>query len=395
MSHPAAQTPVTAVRNVRPFGGDAVDLHVAGGVIDRASAPSDAPLGSGELDGRGLLALPGLANAHAHIDKSWWGLPWQSYGGEPGTDGRIRWERGRRGDLGIPSVAITARVLAEFVRHGTTAIRSHVDVDPGIGLRGIVAAQEALAAYGDALQAELVAFPQDGVLRRPGTLELLAQAADAGAQHIGGLDPASIDRDPVGQIDAILSLAAEHGAGVDIHLHDPAELGAFQVELILERTEQLGLQGRVNLAHGFAVAQVDGARRRDLLQRMAALGVSMTTVAPLRVPQLPLHEFDDAGVRLGLGTDGIRDLWSPYGTGDLLQTARQYARAAGLVRDDDLTRVVRMATDATFAGGAAGALHAGDRADVVLVDAENTMDALVRTPPRELVIGAGRVLFSR
>ncbi len=153
-------------------------------------------------------------------------------------------------------------------------------------------------------------------------------------------------------------------------------------------------QGRVTIAHGFAVAQLEPARRRDLLAQMSALGVTMTTVAPLRLPQLPLHEFDAAGVRFGFGTDGIRDLWSPYGTGDLLGIAWQYARGLSLVRDEDLRRVVEIATGsgAPFAGLPENRRRVGDRADIVLVDAENPMDALVRTPRRELVIAGGRVL---
>lgn len=388
---------VSAVRNVRPWGGPLSDLLISGREISAVVAASAVPVSDGEVDGRGLLALPGLVNAHAHVDKSWWGHPWQSYGGAPGTEGRIRHERARRDELGIPSVGITANVLAEFVRHGTTALRTHVDVDLGIGLRGIEAVREAVAAYEGALACEIVAFPQDGVLRRPGVLELLADAAAAGVEHIGGLDPAGIDRDPVGQIDAILALAAEHGCGVDIHLHDGGSLGAFQFDLIIERTQRLGLEGRVNIAHGFAIVEVDATRRRDLLQSMAGLGITMTTVAPLRMPQLGLHEFDEAGVRFGFGTDGIRDLWSPYGTGDLMGIAWQYARSSGIVRDEDLRRVVELTTSAAapFAGVGRNELDAGSRADVVLVDAENPMDALVRVLPREVVVAGGRLLHTR
>ncbi|WP_331713743.1 amidohydrolase family protein [Nocardioides scoriae] len=254
--------------------------------------------------------------------------------------------------------------------------------------------REAAAAYDGALRVEVVAFPQDGVLRRPGVMALLDRAAAEGAEHVGGLDPASIDRDPVGQLDGLCEIAERHGCGIDLHLHDPAELGAFQVELLLERVERHGLQGRVTVAHGFAVAQLEPARRRDLLQAMSELGVTMTTVAPLGLPQLPLAELEEAGVALGLGTDGIRDLWSPYGTGDTLGTARQYARACGLARDDDLRRVVSLATGAggRFVGGQAHGLVEGSRADVVLLDAENAMDALVRTPDRSLVLAGGRVL---
>lgn len=392
--------PLAALHDVRiwsPSGGlAAVDLAFDGGTIAAVVPAGSVPRTEASRDGRGMLALPGFVNAHAHVDKSWWGHPWESYGGEGGTDGRIRHERARRDALGIPSVEITSRVLAELVRHGTTAIRTHVDVDLGLGLRGIEAVREAAAAYEDAVRVEIVAFPQDGVLRRPGVLDLLADAARAGVEHIGGLDPASIDRDPVGQLDGLFAIAAEHGTGLDIHLHDPAELGAFQIELIIERTARHGLEGRVNVAHGFALAQVTAPHRRDLLQAMGGLGITMTTVAPLRLPQLPLAELDAAGVRFGFGTDGIRDLWSPYGTGDLLGIAWQYARSSSVVRDEDLRRVVDIAGGASgaFAGLAENRLRAGDRADVALMDAENPMDALVRMPRRELVVGGGRVLFA-
>lgn len=390
---PAGTTADVVVSEVRPWGGEPVDVVVRNGRIEALS-----PVGSGRarthVAGRGLLALPGIVNAHAHVDKSWWGQSWQSYGGEAGTEGRIRHERARRDELGIPSVETTARVLEQLVRHGTTAIRTHVDVDPGLGLRGIEVVREAVAAYDGALGVEIVAFPQDGVLRRDGVVELLTQAAAAGVEHVGGLDPAGIDRDPVGQLDALFGIAAEHGCGIDIHLHDPAELGAFQVELVIERTERLGLAGRVNLAHGFALAQVGDARRRDLLEAMGELGITMTTVAPLRLPQLPLHELDASGVAVALGTDGIRDLWSPFGTGDTLGIAWQYARASGLVHDEDLRRVVELATSSAgrFVGREVHELVPGAIADLVLVDAENPMDALVRTPPRALVMAAGRVL---
>lgn len=388
---------VRVLRNVRPWGGEASDIHIADGLVSRivpAAAPSVA--GPHERDGRGLLALPGFINAHAHLDKSWWGLPWQPYGGEGTTDGRIRHEREHRDRLGVPSLERTRAVLAEFIRHGTTAVRTHIDVDLGVGLRGFEAVREAAAEYGDAITLQTVAFPQDGVLRRPGMLDLLADAARQGADFIGGIDPAAIDRDPVGQLDGIFSIAAEHGIGIDLHLHDPAELGAFQFDLIMDRTERLGLAGKVNIAHGFALAQVDAVRRADLLARMSELHVTLTTVAPLGLPQLPLGELDAADVQLGLGTDGIRDLWSPYGTGDMLAVALQYARASGLVQDADLQRVVELVTRsaAGFVGIEQHDLAVGARADIVLVEAENPMDALVRTPPRALVLGHGRALWS-
>ncbi|MFI2294626.1 amidohydrolase [Isoptericola sp. NPDC019571] len=394
----SAPTTVTVLRDVRPWGGERSDLHVRDGVIT-AVVPHDAAApaageADGAVDGGGLLALPGLVNAHAHVDKSWWGKPWVSYGGEPGVRARIAHERAHRDELGIPGVDVTLAVLRESVRTGTTAVRTHVDVDLGVGLRGIEVVREAVAALGGAVHAEIVAFPQDGVLRRPGVLELLDRAAAAGAEHVGGLDPASIDRDPVGQLDGLFEIAERRGVGIDVHLHDGGELGAFQVELMVDRTLRAGLQGRVNVAHGFAVGQLPGSRRADLLAAMAEAGITMTTVAPIGAAPLPLLALREAGVPVGLGTDGIRDLWSPYGTGDLLALTTQLARLSGLRYDEELVTAARVASSdaARFVGREVHDLVVGAPADVVLVDAENVPDAVVRAPRRALVVAGGRVV---
>jgi cytosine/adenosine deaminase-related metal-dependent hydrolase len=380
--------------DVRPWGGDPVDLVIADGVITDITPAGTAADQAQRVDGRGLLALPGFVNAHAHVDKSWWGQPWVSYGGEPTTQGRIAHERAERDKYGIPSIAGATAVLREFLRHGTTATRTHIDVDLGVGLRGIANVRKAAAELGGAVDVEIVAFPQDGVLRRPGVLDLLDQAAAEGATSIGGLDPASIDRDPVGQLDALFEIAVRRGVGIDIHLHDGGELGAFQYELIIERTRQAGLAGKVNVSHGFALGQLSPARQTELVEELGAAGISWTTVAPVGSAPLPWRAMRTAGVAVGLGTDGIRDLWSPYGDGDLLQVARGFARLHGLRADEDLTYSVELATTAAapFVHRANHALAPGARADVVLIDAENVPDALVRARRRDVVIAGGQVV---
>ncbi|GAA1152667.1 amidohydrolase family protein [Kribbella jejuensis] len=380
--------------DVRPWGGDAVDVTIVDGLISELSPAGSGGAADERIDGRGLLALPGFVNAHAHVDKSWWGQKWVSYGGEPTTQGRIAHERAERDKYGIPSVDSTKAVLREFVRHGTTATRTHVDVDLGVGLRGIAGVLEAADDLNGAVEIELVAFPQDGVLRRPGVLELLDKAAAEGATSIGGLDPATIDRDPVGQLDALFEIATRRDVGLDLHLHDHGDLGAFQYELIAERTIQAGLQGKVNVSHGFALGELPSARRADLVQLLGEAGISWTTVAPPASAPLPFREMRAAGVPIGLGTDGIRDLWSPYGDGDLLQVARGFARLHGLRTDEDLTYAVELATTygAPFVHRENHGLTVGARADIVLLDAENAPDVLVRAPRREVVIAAGQVV---
>ncbi|SDS62992.1 amidohydrolase [Actinopolymorpha singaporensis] len=388
------------VRNVRPWGGDACDIHVDDGsvvAVEPTSGTAVHPaqdLGGEVIDGRGLLAIPSFVNAHAHLDKTWWGKPWVPYGGESGTQGRIAHERARRDEIGIPDLESSTAMVRELVRTGTTVFRSHVDVDLGVGLDGIHVVREAVAAADPGLALTVVAFPQDGVLRRPGVLDLLDRAAAEGADLVGGLDPASIDRDPVGQLDALFDLAERRGVGLDIHLHDSGELGAFEFELIVERTKATGMSGQVTIAHGFALGDVPPARQRDLVERLAGAGVSLTTVAPITAPPLPLDQLRNAGVPVGLGTDGIRDLWGPFGDGDMLRLAGTLARLAGWRHDGDLRSAVEIATcaGAGFGGRAVHDLVPGAPADIVLLDAENLSDAVTRVPSRDTVLVGGRVV---
>ena len=378
-------------------GETAVDLAIEGERIVEVLPSGTAVVAHPDAvveDGRGMLALPGLINAHAHVDKSWWGREWVPYGGEATTQGRIAHERAHRDELGIPSARGAELVLREFLRQGTTATRSHVDVDLGLGLKAVEDVLTAADNLGGAVEVELVAFPQDGVIRRPGVLKLLEEAVALGAKNIGGLDPAGIDRDPVAQLDGLFDIVDRTGAGLDIHLHDPNELGAFQLELIIDRTLAVGAQGRVNIAHGFALGDTKGAVQQELLHRLAEAGISWTTVAPVRTRPLPWRAMLEGGIRLGLGTDGIRDLWNPFGDGDLLKVALTFAQLHGMHDDEDLARAVSLATSeaAAFVHRSHHGLEGGDRADVVLVDAQNVQDALVRGPRRELVIAGGRVV---
>ncbi len=382
--------------NVRPMGDDPVDILIRGDTIT-AMGPGLSGRAAGRdiriIDGRGLLALPGFVNAHAHVDKSWWGQPWVSGGGAAGTEGRIAYERAERHRLGLPSVTSTRRVLAEFLRHGTTDVRSHVDVDPGVGLRGIEVVREAVASFNGAIRIELVAFPQDGVLRRPGVDRLLRQAVDDGVRVIGGLDPGSIDRDPAGQLDLLFGMATEHGVALDIHLHDTAELGLFQIELIIERTLRHGMQGRVTISHGFALAQLPADRQQPLLDQLAGADIALATVTPVNQPALPLRAIGERHIRFGLGTDGIRDLWSPFGDGDILRLTSTLARKNIFVRDEDLKLALNVAL-----GREGNLIDAGPRLDlavgapasVVLVAAETLAEVVAGVPVRQTVIAYGQ-----
>ena len=382
---------------VRPLGGPARDLLVVDGKITRVGERLEAPEGANVVDGRGQLAVPGLVDAHAHLDKTLWGLPWRPHTAGDGLAALIDNEHRGRAELRRQGVTVAQRaasLLAAYVAAGTSHIRSHVDVDSIAGLDSLHGVMEARDTFADRVDVELVAFPQSGLLVRPGTAELLEAAVRAGADLVGGLDPAGFDQRPVEHLDAVFAIADRNGCGVDIHLHDGGELGAFTIDLIVERTRALGLAGKVTISQAFALAEVPEPRLGRLVEGLADQRVSLTTVAPGNRPPLPLSRLRAAGVTVGLGCDGVRDLWSPWGDGDPLGRAALLAWRAGARRDQDLAVALEVATvgGAGVLGLDGHGLEPGCWADLALVPATTVGEAVVAHPPRSLVLKRGQVV---
>jgi cytosine deaminase len=211
---------------------------------------------------------------------------------------------------------------------------------------------------------------------------------------LGGLDPCAIDGDPVKSLDVLFGIADKHQRPVDIHLHEPGAMGAFSLDLILQRTEALGMQGRVAISHGFCLGDVSEREREALLARMARLGVVLITSAPPSRTVPPLMACRQAGVTVLGGNDGIRDTWSPYGNPDMLERAMIIGLRYNLRRDDE----IEVALDTVTHSGARGCgfeaygLVPGNRADLVLVDAQTVAQAVVSRPVRKLVVAGGRIV---
>jgi cytosine/adenosine deaminase-related metal-dependent hydrolase len=382
------------VKDVRPMGGPRVDLLVEHGRI-RERRPGIVVDPSVEsVDGGGRLLLPGLVDGHMHLDKTHWGLPWRPHQAGPRIIDRIETERRLRAELGLSPAVQSARLARQAIGNGTTHIRTHVDVDTEVGLAGLGGLVDTRKALAAAVTMQIVAFPQSGVVIRPGTRELLEEAVRQGADLVGGLDPAGIDGDPRRQLDAVFSIAERHGVGVDIHLHDPGELGAFQVELIAERTSALGLQGRVAISHAFCLGMVEGDRFAGLVERLVDNRVAIMTHAPGDRAFPPIRPLRAAGVTLFSGSDGIRDAWTPFGNGDMLERAMLLCYRSAFRRDEDIHLALEMVT----AGGAAVmgvpgyGLEIDCQADFVVVDGDAPAEAVVNRPRRSLVVKGGRIV---
>jgi len=376
------------IRNVRPMGGAVTDIILSGGLITAGGDASEA------VDGAGMLLLPAMIDAHMHLDKTLWGRPWQGHPAGPTREERIAKDRELRRDIQDSIEERAGNLVRQAVAMGTGHIRTHTDVEPELGLRHVEALLAVRETYAEQIDIQQVAFPQFGLLSCPGTADVMEAAVRAGAEVVGGIDPSSIDGDAAGHLDIVFGIAERTGATIDIHLHEMGEEGACSMELICERTRALGMQGRVTISHAFCLGSVDDARAAGLIEGLAAAGVAVITYAPGSSPIPDLKKLNAAGVTLAMGSDGIRDAWTPYGDADMLGRAMMLAYRSGYRRDEDIA----LCLDAVIQGGAKvlGAegigLDVGCRADLVLVDAGTIAEAVVTQPERQLVIKAGRVV---
>ena len=388
------RSPDLLLRNVRPMAGAAVDLLAGGGVIERVAAGIAPPAGADVVDGRGGVLLPALVDAHMHLDKTFWGLPWRPHEAGPTTLERIETERRLRRELRLPIDAQAERLVRQAVSRGTLHIRSHVDVDTEIGLRHVEAVMTARSRLRDLVSIQVVAFPQSGVVTRPGTADLLEQAVKDGAELIGGVDPSGIDGDAAGQLDAVFGIAGRHGAGVDIHLHDPGEQGAAQIRLIAERTRALGLGGRVAISHAFCLGMVDESLAARLVDLLREQRIAIMTTAPGDRPSPPVRRLREAGVTVGAGSDGVRDAWTPFGNADMLERAMLIAYRNGFRTDALVHGALDIVTrgNASVLGLERYGLEPGDRADFVLLPGETLGELVAMRPPRALVVSGGRIV---
>ena len=381
--------------NARLTDGSLVDLHLAGGTI-AAIVPAGSPSATRAetLDCAGHLVSPSFVEGHIHLDKTLIGLPFIPHRAGGTVAARIEAEKSLRRELTLPVTERGGRLIEQIVRFGTGALRSHVDIDTEIGLEGLHALLALKSRYSALVDIEIVAFPQSGILRDPGTADLLDAAMREGATLVGGLDPAGIDGDIGGHLDVVFEVAARHGAGVDIHLHDPGPLGAFELRDIAARTRAAGLDGRVAVSHAFALGAVEDAEFERTAEALARARVAIMTNGPGDGPMPPVRRLAAAGVTVFAGSDNIRDAWSPFGDGDMLGRAMMIGYRQGFRSDEDLAHAFAMATTlpAAVLGLADYGLEVGGRADLVVLAAGSVAEAVAGQPMPRSTIKRGRIV---
>ena len=390
-----ANSSFQVLRNARPLGAAAVDL-----VIERGLIHSLLPAGSASpdlptlIDGEGQVLLPALVESHVHFDKTLWATPWRANTAGPTRNHRITNEHAVLKNFDVPVAQRAGPLIEHCIAMGSLVFRSHVDAQTVWGIRHIEAMIALREKYRHLIDLQFVTFPQGGLLVAPGTLELMHAALDMGVDIVGGIDPAAIDRDPIRHLETIFDMATRYDRGVDIHLHDPGDLGRWEIERIADFTQSSGLQGRVMISHAYSLGAFAPNDLLPLADRLAELGISIMTCAPAHVTVPPVAMLRSRGVNVCSGSDGIRDAWSPMGNGDMLERALLMAQRFGWSQDEDLA----MAFDVVSSGGAralgipAYGLEAGCAANLVLLPAENLAAAVVDRSPKRTVISRGKVV---
>ncbi|MDX2212446.1 MAG: amidohydrolase family protein [Oculatellaceae cyanobacterium bins.114] len=374
--------------------GSLAQVAVKDGCIS-AIAPLDQTLGTAKevLDIQGNLLCPGLVDGHIHLDKTFWGTPWQSHIPGDTVRQRVEIEKQMLREIKTPVEERASHLIERAIQQGTTLIRTHVDIYPEVGLRNLEGVLNVRDRYRDFVDIQIVAFPQSGLLSCPGTLELLDAALFEGADLIGGLDPAGIDQDVNGHLHEIFRLAEKHGVSIDIHLHDPGHLGIYELEQIAQRTIATGMQGRVAVSHAYCLGMVSPDLADTTTERLATAAIAIMTNAPGHHPFPSISRLRQAGITVFSGSDDVRNAWCPFSNADMLERAMLIAYRSNFLTDADLMTAFEMITTggATVLGVEKYGLQEGAIADFVVLAADSIPEAIATRSSRKYVIKHGHI----
>lgn len=349
------------------------------------------------VDAKGLLMLPVFKDMHIHIDKTNYGGPWKAARRQPGgVKGMIALEQKIIPEMLKTSTDHAEKMIDLLQAHGSGFARSHVNIEPTSELQSLKHLQLALEHRKATFGAELVAFPQHGLYYTDST-GLMRDAADMGIDFIGGVDPYSVDGDMKRSMDFIINLALEKDKGIDIHLHETGDSGLQTVEYLIARVnENPVLKGKTFLSHCFILGKLEKPKQEEIADQLAQAQIGIMSTIPFGGLIMPIPTLYKYGVTVGTGNDSIIDHWNTWGTGSVLQKATLMAQLYGWSNEFQLSRALRLATYNILPLDDKGKQQwpkAGDDANVVLIDASCSAEAVSRTSPVRSLVHQGKVVF--
>ncbi|MBJ7223960.1 MULTISPECIES: amidohydrolase family protein [unclassified Brenneria] len=372
-----------------------------GRFVSALSGPADT------LDMQGALVLPGLVETHIHLDKA---CIIDRCNQQEGTLAEAISETARaKADFSEQDVYQRgARVLEMAIMQGTTHMRTHIEIDPVIGLTGFRAIRRLQAAYAWAIDLQLCVFPQEGMLNNPGTEALLCEALASGADLLGGCP--YTDSDPVGQIKRLFALAAHHGVDLDFHLDFDLAPENRLIDEVIVQTRRWQLGGRVTVGHVTKLAILELDALRALGAELASAGVRVTALPATDLfltardrfalkPRgvAPVDELDRLGVVCSLSTNNIANPFTPFGDASLVRQANLFANVRQLGTQADLLRCLSWISSqsARLLRLSHYGLTPGCQADFVVFDVERADQVVAEIAPPKMGFKRGRQTFNR
>jgi len=394
------------LRNLKPWDeSKTIDLAVVDG---RFAAPTPGMTAKRTIDAAGRLTIPGFIEPHIHLDKVMINKDVRTNRSGTLTEAiEIIWEKKKTYTV-EEIVARAGSVIESGVANGVTHIRTHVDVDTIGGLKpmeGVLAARE---KYRHIVDIQIVAFPQEGILRDRGAEELMWKAMEMGADLVGGMpfnedSPADSRR----HIEIAFEIAKKHDADIDMHVDETDDPMARTLEMLADQTLINGWQGRVTAGHTCALAGYPAEYAAAVIEKVKAANLHMITnpatnlmlqgrldIEPKRRGITRVQELLASGINVSFGQDCVRDTFYPFGRDDSLEVALLAAHAAQLSMPPQIEQVFAMPTvnAARILGLKDYGLRPGAPANAVILEAPDAAEAIRLQAPRRWVIKNGRVV---
>ncbi|HEV3349414.1 MAG TPA: amidohydrolase family protein [Methylomirabilota bacterium] len=390
------------LRECRLPDGRVTDIGCRDGRIALLGSLAGRPAAR-EIAGEGRVVTPGLVDAHIHLDKALLSDRAPSREGSLAEALRVTAEA-KRGFTRDDILARARRTLDMAVRQGTTAMRSHAEIDPIVGLMGFEALATLKREYAPAIDLQLCAFAQEGILKSPGTEALLREALRAGADLVGGVP--YVDPDPRRHVDIVFDLAAEFGVDADFHADFFDEPQHLHARYIAAETVRRGWQGRVALGHMSEMAALPPDEQDALARELAGAGVAVIVLPAtdlylmgrkdVRSPRrglAPVKRLLAAGVTVAAATNNVQNAFTPVGTAGLPLMGFLLSVGAHMGTDAELGQVLELLTTqpARILRISDYGLGVGSRADLVVWEAERAEQVVSAQRPCRLIVKAGRV----
>lgn len=394
------------IRNARlPGAPDLVDIGFAAGRIAalERGIVCDAPA----YDAGGCLCCGGLVETHIHLDKS---RIVDRCAPEPGRlPDAVRRISDIKHSFTVEDVHARAKTTLEScIKQGATRMRTHVEVDPKVGLRGFEAVRALAADYAWAIDVEICVFPQEGLTNNPGTDALMLEAIRRGARVVGAAP--DYDTDHAAQIRRVFEIAREHDLDIDMHLDPGNTADNLDVHLVCELTERFGYGGRVAIGHATALSTMPPDGQVAIARRLAEAGIAVTILPAtdlfmmgrtqshdVRRGVVDANLFVEQGCNCTISTNNVLNPFTPFGDCSLIRIANLHANILQVSRPDRIAECFAMLTErsARLMNLVDYGIAIGNPADIVVIDAASPHQAVAEIAPPLAVFKNGRRTVTR